>query len=420
MQATPRTMDTAGSEALATSGYCRPGRMDAAASYTMEDVAGGFREGDRRRALPRPGVLRMTALSMVMLMFPVAVLGYLLVLGLLVGAGIDAIRVGAARNDPMFMSGAIIVVVGAVALMMRLIYRLMAEWRRRYVNLHLRKQEYPVLYRFVGIVAGMVDATPPSVITVDNEVGLLLRQTPSGKGTKTLELVIGLPLLYSLSARQLSGLIAHAYGGFSASGGRFGYPLISNINRWLVRMSDGEASRQYDASHHRLTVGLLAPADWAIGSFFAVLSWLAGVVSFSMSRRMDIQGDFYSARLAGASEFRSTQLRLRALHLGKRTLLDRLNAGFVPESSNVSRMVAEEAESIQQASRHQLVREMEDLVGPQTRGRVVDLGRIIEVEKGQDEGECFLLGQATRLVPHVDLIGNQIGAKFLGAQGRGL
>jgi len=50
----------------------------------------------------------------------------------------------------------------------------------------------------------------------------------------------------------------------------------------------------------------------------------------------------------------------------------------------------------------------------------VDLGRIIEVEKGQDEGECFLLGQATRLVPHVDILGNQIGAKYLGAQGLGL
>lgn len=421
MQAASRTMDTTGpATGESHAHYRRQGPRDGVAPYSMDEVADGFREGEQRRALPRPSVGRVALLSLVMLMFPLGVGGYIVVLGLLVGAGIDGIRAGAALNEPMLMSGAIILVVSVVVLMMRLIYRLMAEWRRRYVNMRLRKQEYPVLYRFVGIVAGMVNGPAPDVITVDNEVGLVLRQNSLAKGGRELELVIGLPLLYALSARQLSGLIAHAYGGFSRAGGRLGYPLVSNINRWLVRMSDGEAYRQYDASHRRLTVGLLAPADWAIGQYFSVLAWLAGVISFSLSRSMDIQGDLYSARLAGASEFRSTQLRLRALQLGKRSFTERLNAGFSPQSPNVSRMVAEEADAVQQAFRSQLIGEMEDLVSPLTRSRVVDLGRIIEVEKGQDEGECFLLGQAVRLVPHVDILGNQIGAKYLGAQGRGL
>jgi hypothetical protein len=55
-----------------------------------------------------------------------------------------------------------------------------------------------------------------------------------------------------------------------------------------------------------------------------------------------------------------------------------------------------------------------------TRSRVVDLGRIVEVEKGQDEGACFLLGAAVRLLPHVDSLGQRLGARYLGAQETGI
>lgn len=48
--------------------------------------------------------------------------------------------------------------------------------------------------------------------------------------------------------------------------------------------------------------------------------------------------------------------------------------------------------------RPRLIQEMEELVTPLTRSRIVDLGRIVNVEHSQEEGACFLLGAAISLL----------------------
>lgn len=387
--------------------------------YTLEDVATGFHEVERPLQKPAFGRLRVMALAVGMAVFPVSIALAIIAFGALMGWGVDWVRVGIYQENPAITSGALAIVFCSFLFMLRLLFRITADLRRRYVTVTLEEKEYPVLYRFVGQVAQSVNGPVPSSIKIDNEVGLVLRKK-SRMGHQEVELLIGLPLFHSLSARQLSGLIAHAYGGFSRARGSLGYPFVANVNRWLVRLSEGDASRLYDESVPRFLVTLFQPVDWMLTQYLAALCRCAGYMSFSVSRGMDIQGDAYSARLGGATEFRATQIRLRALQLGKSRVFSRLGQGPLTEYKDIARLIAEEADHLQFELRAQLVREMEDLVSPLTRSRVVDLGRIVEVEKSQDEGACFLLGAAVRLLPHVDQLGQHLGARYLGAQETGI
>jgi hypothetical protein len=60
---------------------------------------------------------------------------------------------------------------------------------------------------------------------------------------------------------------------------------------------------------------------------------------------------------------------------------------------------------------------MEQLVTPLTRSRVVDLGRIIHVEKHQFEGSCFLLGPAVDLINDVNILSREVTRRHYDALG---
>ncbi|CBL46883.1 Hypothetical protein HDN1F_33000 [gamma proteobacterium HdN1] len=408
--------------------YRRDPSWIAQESYTQDDVESGFHRVDRPLARPGTSRFRVLFLALLMSVFPLIVVLTIAVPGILMGWGLDWIRTGVGREDPAITSGAVLLVAGSFILLLRLLYLVTADWRRRYVAATLAVRDYPVLYQFVAQVADAVNGPVPDVVKVDNEVGLVLRKRRGKLGVNKVELMIGLPLFYSLSARQLSGLIAHAYGGFSRSRFSLGYPYVANINRWLARLCDTGAMQIYEVSFARPWLVLFFPVDWLLNRYLRLLRSCAEFFSFSVSRGMDIQGDAYSARLGGATEFRATQIRLRALQLGKARVLAQLNDADSSENAgglrfghndyNIARHIAEEADQIQFDLRAQLVREMEDLVSPLTRSRVVDLGRIVEVEKSQDEGACFLLGAAVRLLPDVDQLGQKIGARVIGVHDR--
>ncbi len=406
-------------DAVSVAQYKRDPSWSIQEPYTLEDVVTGFHDVEKPLQKPAFGRLRVMALAAGMAFFPFSIVLSIIVFGGLMGWGVDWVRVGISQENPAITSGAVAMVFCAFLFMMRLLFRITADLRRRYVTVALEEREYPVLYRFVAQVAQSVNGPVPATIKIDNEVGLVLRKK-SRMGSNDVELLIGLPLFHSLSARQLSGMIAHAYGGFSRANGSLGYPFVANVNRWLVRISEGDSSRLYDESVPRFLVTLFQPVDWMLTQYLAALCRCAGYMSFSVSRGMDIQGDAYSARLGGATEFRATQIRLRALQLGKSRVFSRLGQSEFTEYKDIARQIADEADDLQFELRAQLVREMEDLVSPLTRSRVVDLGRIVEVEKSQDEGACFLLGAAIRLLPHVDSLGQRLGARYLGAQETGI
>src|SRR5690606_27678687 len=202
-------------------------------------------------------------------------------------------------------------------------------------------------------------------------------------------------------ARQLSGVIAHAYAGYTRDARTYGYPLICAIDRWLFAQSGvARSATSVNSQFSALVQGdasrpgkLLWLFDFLVQGTFFLLYRIVSAITFVVSRRVDMMGDQFSSRTAGSSEFRSTQFRLRSLYYGQqhanRELLKSWRNSKL--SDNFPALVVDHADALQLSLRPRLIQEMEELVTPMTRSRIVDLGRIVNVEHYQDEGACFLL-----------------------------
>lgn len=288
----------------------------------------------------------------------------------------------------------------------------------RYVTLH--RDEQAELYAFVEKISLLVGVPAPSVIRLDAQVGLLLKSKELAlfqkQGGRT-ELIIGLPLLYSLSVRQLAGVITHAFSGYDARACLNGYPFIASVNSWLYRVSNLSTQQQvvaYNANALLKFVWLVQwPFDRIAKQFFHVLYRISSAISFKVSRQMDMEADLTSAQVTGSTEFRTTQFKLRALFYGQKSANEALYDGFQRGelSPNYAEYVVKLANSLRLELRPTLIREMEDLVTPMSRSRVVDLGRIVNVERKQFDASCFLLGNATRLLNGLEKISQNVSIK---------
>lgn len=288
----------------------------------------------------------------------------------------------------------------------------------RYVILH--RDQQPELYAFVEKISFLVGVPAPSVIKLDAQVGLLLKSKELSlfqrRGGRT-ELVIGLPLLYSLSVRQLAGVITHAFSGYDAKACLNGYPFIASVNSWLYRASNASSEQKIVASRSKGIFTLVWLIQWPFDlfaqQFFHLLYRVSSAISFNVSRKMDMAADLTSAQVTGSTEFRTTQFKLRALFYGQKSANEALAEGFLRGelTANYAERVVKLANSLKLELRPTLIREMEDLVTPMSRSRVVDLGRIVHVERKQFDASCFLLGNATRLLNDLNQISRDVSIK---------
>ncbi|OUS06027.1 hypothetical protein A9Q81_04645 [Gammaproteobacteria bacterium 42_54_T18] len=304
-----------------------------------------------------------------------------------------------------------------VGVLAGLVQRVLLTTKSNHRYVTLRRDEQPELYAFVEKISLLVGVAAPSVIRLDAQVGLLLKSKELAlfqKRSGRTELIIGLPLLYSLSVRQLAGVISHAFSGHDARASVNGYPFIASVNSWLYRVSTQQQVVAYNSSALLKVVWFVQwPFDRIAQQFFHVLYRLSSAISFNVSRQMDMAADLTSAQVTGSTEFRTTQFKLRALFYGQKSANEALADGFQRGelSPNYAEHVVRLANSLRLELRPTLIREMEDLVTPMSRSRVVDLGRIVNVERKQFDASCFLLGNATRLLNGLDQISQDVSIK---------
>lgn len=291
--------------------------------------------------------------------------------------------------------------------MFALYRRLVRVRREAKTHYEVSSEAQPELHAFIEHIAHLLGAPNPKSVKLDAEVGLILRPASvrdvlAGEGP---EVVIGLPLLYGLSARQLSGVIAHAYAGYSRDARLHGYPLLSSMDRWLftqtgVGRMNAPGRSDFGVRRRSLLDNLVKPWDVLVQGTFYLIYRVVSSMTFDVSRKVDMAGDLLSARIAGSTEFRSTQFRLRSLHYGQVNANQELVGSWRTKklSDNFPALVVDHADTLQLSLRPRLIQEMEELVTPLTRSRIVDLGRIVNVEHTQEEGACFLLGAAISLL----------------------
>ena len=319
--------------------------------------------------------------------------------------------------DVYLYFGCSLFAIGVLAGVVRRIL-LATKSNHRYVTLH--RDEQPEFYAFVEKISLLVGVPAPSVIRLDAQVGLLLKSKEFAlfqkRGGRT-ELIIGLPLLYSLSVRQLAGVITHAFSGYDARACLNGYPFIAAVNSWLYRVSNLSTQQQVVTYNSRALLKIVWIIQWPFDriaqQFFHLLYRLSSAISFNVSRKMDMAADLTSAQVTGSTEFRTTQFKLRALFYGQKSANEALSDGFKRGelSPNYAEHIVKLANALRLELRPTLIREMEDLVTPMSRSRVVDLGRIVNVERQQFDASCFLLGNATRLLNGLDQISQDVSIK---------
>ena len=137
--------------------------------------------------------------------------------------------------------------------------------------LKIKPSAEPFLYEYVGAICQLVDApTPKSIrLVCDANAYASFAGGPLGLLGGEMELTIGLPLVKGLSARQLTGVLAHEFGHFSQRGSIFLDRLIARVNLWFIL-----------AVHRRDAIDSVVQTLTEGGGHYLV--YVLGIVLFSM------------------------------------------------------------------------------------------------------------------------------------------
>jgi Zn-dependent protease with chaperone function len=197
----------------------------------------------------------------------------------------------------------------------------------------IERSEAPELYRLMDEVASLLGAPPPHAAVLDLQVnasaqsrtvaqGIPSTSTASKSASKPLRVVqLGLPLLMSLSERQLAGVVAHELRHFQqGSAARMAAAVgqtiqrtgqwsarVSNMDRWLDEATIDRDLRLALPARMAKFLRDLPRALWRriLPSFERSLGWL--------THPLEYEADEAEAEVAGSDCFAATLLEL--MHL---------------------------------------------------------------------------------------------------------
>lgn len=223
------------------------------------------------------------------------------------------------------------VVAGAILvlfLIKPLFFRISDSGRRR----SLTRQGEPLLFALVDRICDATGAPRPVRIDVDYQVNASAQ--PQGGifsvATGKMVLTIGVPLLAGLTARQLSGVLAHEFGHFSQKVGMGASLLIRKVNFWFTRIV-----YQRDTMDQWLEE-IIADSDPRIGLVLQLAQlcvfisrgvlWCFMMIGYAISaglmRQMEYDADRYEINLVGSQTFAETSQEMHRLSTAQTLALE--------------------------------------------------------------------------------------------------
>jgi hypothetical protein len=172
----------------------------------------------------------------------------------------------------------------------------------------LLRDKAPLLYEFVDKVAAAVGADAPRQIAVDGNTAL--------HGSKS-RLLLGLPLVASVTVEQLAGMIAHECGrqilgtaGFVRGISHFFFRAVQERDAWDEFVDSATTSR-------RSWLGKLL---WPLRAWYALvkivlwpLMYLSRMFSGLLLQKTEFDADLCQIRLIGSGPFEATFRALRVM-----------------------------------------------------------------------------------------------------------
>ncbi len=220
-----------------------------------------------------------------------------LLLILLVFAGLEvAAYIGDSDRSPAAMAVLVLVIVPLVVLVGRMAS---LELRPTY-GTEITVADAPRLFRLLRHLRKRMPGPPIHRVVVTADFNIAIEQTPrlGFFGVHRNHLVIGLPMAFALSNRELAGLIAHEY--WHLSPRRLG-GWVYRQRRSFGRLLERAAEQKGD--------------DWMCRLLHALLKAFAlryNALTFTLARRDEYEADTAATRLVGRSRFASGLIR-RAL-----------------------------------------------------------------------------------------------------------
>jgi Zn-dependent protease with chaperone function len=199
----------------------------------------------------------------------------------------------------------------------------------------------PIVYSFVAKLAEVVGAPEPAEIRINSSANAAASM---GSGllslfSRRLVLVIGLPLVAGLDAKQFAGVIAHELGHFSQGAGSRVTTFIRAIQSWLAQGAWG--SDEWDEWFSELADEELAIlvifgatcqfAVLIVRAIFYVLLIVSVLVSFLLLRQMEYDADRYEALVVGTDTFAKTTRKLMPLAFAEMVARNLLAQRDAPE-----------------------------------------------------------------------------------------
>jgi Zn-dependent protease with chaperone function len=228
--------------------------------------------------------------------------------------------------------------VGGI-LVLFMIKPLFAREKRVHAPLTVDEREQPVLHAFVRKLADIVGARRPKRIDVDCQVNASASFDEGFWGfiRGDLVLTIGLPLVTGLSARQLSGIMAHELGHFAQGGAMRLTYIIRSINGWFARVVyqrdgwDDVLDAAMRSNSHWAVQAIAALAKlfvWITRQILKVLMLFGHGVSAFLLRQMEFDADRYEARIAGCDAFAEVASKLSTLSVASQVAFNDLSAAW--------------------------------------------------------------------------------------------
>ena len=215
-------------------------------------------------------------------------------------------------------------VVGGI-LMLFLIKPFFAPRRKAPEAVVLGSNEETAFSAAVASLCASMGIRPPAQIRLSHQANAWV-QFDSGfagffGGRKLV--TVGVPIVASLTARQLVGVLAHEFGHFAQGGAMRCAVIINSVNGWLHSRAYQrdewddrlEAwSAESESGIVQLVVFCTGASLWLTRHVLQFLFRLSFRMSRRLSQQMEFDADRYEATIAGSQCFRETALRLRALN----------------------------------------------------------------------------------------------------------
>lgn len=167
----------------------------------------------------------------------------------------------------------------------------------------LQESEAPQLFRMIADMQQRLQAAPIHHVLVTNEFNAAIAQCPRFGlfGGYRNYLILGLPLMYAVSADEIKAIVAHEYGHLAGGHGK--------LSRWIYRqrftfdvLYEHARVRRDDNAVNRALAGML---DWFAPYYNAY--------TFVLSRQNEYEADAMSRELAGAEASASALIRINLL-----------------------------------------------------------------------------------------------------------